>query len=159
MGSLLPFRTKFSLVWEHEKGDRYDLLPSANSVTLAVHANRVCVHPSFSLSRLTAWQPPNHPFSNHFSLSLSYWLLCWCGVLLRCRSVLYAISQSDWLPPLLSACQHFYTYIPSCPMRARETHCSPPEYMYEYTGKYTINDACSSMWSSFNDETLPTLSA
>lgn len=36
-----------------KRSDRYDLLPAANSVSPAARANRVCVHPSFSLSRLT----------------------------------------------------------------------------------------------------------
>lgn len=30
---------------------------------------------------------------------------------LRSPPLFRAISQSDWLPPLLSACQHFYTFI------------------------------------------------
>lgn len=34
---------------------------------------------------------------------------------LRSPSLFRAISQSDWLPPLLSACQHFYTFIRSSP--------------------------------------------
>lgn len=60
-----------------------------------VRANCVCVHPSFSLSRLTEQlfptflPPPSAPPPPLFR----------------------AISQSDWLPPLLSACQHFYTFI------------------------------------------------
>lgn len=58
-----------------------------------VRANCVCVHPSFSLSRLTeqlfpTFPPPPLP-----------------------PPLFRAISQSDWLPPLLSACQHFYTFI------------------------------------------------
>lgn len=58
-----------------------------------VRANCVCVHPSFSLSRLTEQLFPTFPLS------------------LRSPPLFRAISQSDWLPPLLSACQHFYTFI------------------------------------------------
>lgn len=58
-----------------------------------VRANCVCVHPSFSLSRLTEQLFPTFPPP------------------LRSPPLFRAISQSDWLPPLLSACQHFYTFI------------------------------------------------
>lgn len=46
-----------------KRSDRYDLLPAANSVSPAARANCVCVHPSFSLSRLTGRRgtPPLAP--------------------------------------------------------------------------------------------------
>lgn len=59
-----------------------------------VRANCVCVHPSFSLSRLTEQLFPTFPPPPPLAPPL-----------------FRAISQSDWLPPLLSACQHFYTFI------------------------------------------------
>jgi len=71
----------------------------------SVHANCVRVHPSFSLSRLTE-QPSPRPVPRSLSSD---------RLSLRSSSLFRAISQSDWLPPLLSACQHFYTFIRSSP--------------------------------------------
>lgn len=76
-----------------KKEDRYDLLPAANSVS------PWCAPTAFAFIHLfpfhgspSNFSPPSSPPSAPPPL-------------------FRAISQSDWLPPLLSACQHFYTFI------------------------------------------------
>lgn len=45
----------------------------------------------------------------------------------------HTISQSDWLPPLLSACQHFYTFV-----RRSSIHCVPETSSYGHNTSWRV---------------------
>lgn len=90
----------------------------------SVHANCVCVHLSFSLSRLTEQLSPGSP------------------LLLHSSPLFHTISQSDWLPPLLSACQHFYTFVQG----SSSIHCPRSEVVWS---QYVMKGDYPEVWRKY----------
>lgn len=104
--------------WDSERGIEMDVelwfIRRRKYCFSLQHANRVWVHPSFAIflpftAQRTA--PSNPTFH---------------GTVL-----FHAISQSDWLLPLLFACQHFYTFIQSHVARVYCRHSSYSSTRYD----------------------------